>query len=148
MQCRYCGGRIPRAALRTIRVASDADLRSPRYLADLKTAVAGLGLPRRVWRDAIADAVRDHDGMILTPVGGVYAIPEIDEHFPDDPDQRWMSAFASTGRDRHAGRLQRRVLERVRLVDLFFRLRHPALAATFGRSPANDNAASRTGEGA
>lgn len=137
--CEKCGAHIS-PSLPTVRAASDAELRSPHYLKDLKAAVAAEALPRRVWRNAIADAVRDFAGEIVKADRSPWAIPEIDDHFPEDGDQRWMSGFARPQVAGAAVRLQGRVLERVRLIDLYFRIRRPALAATFGRPrPANDN---------
>lgn len=138
--CPHCGGKMLPRDQRVVFVASDADLRNPLYLASLKSAVASLGLPRRQWRDAIADAVRDHEGPLLHSDGHVYEPPLVDDHFPEDEDQKWVSNFAKRAGEGKSARLQARVLERVRLIDLFFRIRFPELVAGFERfRPANDN---------
>ena len=67
-------------------------------------------------------------------------MPEIDDVFRDDQQGRWFSDFVKLPASGKNPRLQDRVIERARLLDLYFRIRYPALAATFGLpEPANDN---------
>ncbi len=141
--CRYCGQALPESGA-AVYMATDAELHNRHYLADLRGAVHDEGIPRRMWRDAVADAVRDFEGTILRPDGTPWPVPEIDDVFPDDDDQKWISGFARPKTAALSGhetpRVQRRVLDRIRLLDLYFRIRHPELAAGFGaRIPANDN---------
>ena len=136
-----CGRHI-RPARRVVTLASNAELRSSAYLRGLGMAMIALGLPRRGWRDAIADALRDFEGELRGPDGRRCEPPFVDDHFPEDEDQRWLSDFTARAAAGRPIRLQAKSLERVRLIDLFFRIRFPALAATFGRLlPDNDNAA-------
>lgn len=140
-QCEKCGARSPEAPSGVV-VASESELRNPHYIRDLRAAVAAERLPRRLWRDAIADTLRDFAGAVLKADRTPWEVPEIDDHFPEDDDQRWVSDFARPLAEGKPFRMQGRVIERVRLIDLFFRIRHPELAATFGRPrSANDNAA-------
>jgi hypothetical protein len=141
--CSHCGQLVP-GDRQTVFIARDTDLANRHYLKDLRDAVYGEGIPRRLWRDAVADAVRDFEGTILRPDGTPWPVPEIDDVFPDDDDQKWISGFARPKTAALSGhetpRVQRRVLDRIRLLDLYFRIRHPELAAGFGaRIPANDN---------
>jgi len=66
--CRYCGRALPESGA-AVYVATDADLHNRHYLADLRGAVHDEGIPRRMWRDAVADAIRDFEGTILRPDG-------------------------------------------------------------------------------
>ncbi len=139
MHCETCGRPLA-APARAIRSASNSELRNPLYLKDLKAAMRALALPRRAWRDAIAEAFRDFEGGFLGPGGARFEAPYVDDHFPDDADQRWVSAFIANDPEDGPPRLTAKSLERVRLIDLYFRIRYPELAATFGcRVPANDN---------
>lgn len=139
--CPTCGRTLAGSDCRSITLASDAELRNPHYLVSLKAAVRALALPRRHWRDTLADLIRDHSDEIRTADGDPFEPPEVDDCFPKDDGQRWISNFEKPPKDGKLPRLQNRVLERVRLIDLYFRINHPELAATFGRLiPANDNA--------
>ena len=120
-------------------VAADSELQNPCYLRDLKAAMRWLKLPRRQWANAIEDALREFDGDLLNPDGTDY-LASIYTAFADDPDFRWVSEFMKPCPKGHEPRLQKRSLERARLIDLYFRIRHRALAYTFGKfAPANDN---------
>lgn len=146
MFCEICGRPLADCE-RRVRLASDSDLRNPLYLTGLVAAMRALGLARRAWRDAIADALRDYEGELAGPDGAPIEAPLVDDHFPTDDDQRWLSDFVKDRADGSPVRLTRRTRERVRLIDLYFRLRAPAVAATFGRLvPANDNARGPDGQ--
>jgi hypothetical protein len=152
MLCEICSRHIP-APARRVSLASDSELAGALYLRALAGAMRALGLPRRAWRDAIADALRDFEGELLGPDGRPVEPPFADDHFPEDEDQRWVSDFTARAAAGRPIRLRAASRERVRLIDLFFRIRFPALAATFGRlEPVNDNAAkpaaAPAGEGA
>lgn len=124
-----------------VYVASENDLRSPLYLNSLKAAMGMLGLPRRRWRDAIADALCAYEGDFVGPRGEIYMPPEIDDAFPEHIDQRWISDFIARRFQKGTPvRLHKRSIERIRLIDLYFRLRYPEVVANFCRfDPANDN---------
>jgi len=134
-RCPYCGQRLDRAYQRPIRVASNSELRDPIYLGNLKVAMVRLRVSRRRWRDVLADTFRDFDGRLTVPGGRHYELPEVDAHFPEGADTRWIDDFIRSPYTR----LQARTMERVRLIDLHFRILHPALAATFAEAAANDN---------
>lgn len=138
--CPSCGAKMPPRDQRAVFVASDAKLRNPLYLKSLKAAMGMLKLPRRQWRDAIADALCAFKGELLYPGGEPYLPPEIDDVFPEGEDQRWVSDFGKPLEPDKTVRLRASVVERVRLIDLFFRLRYPQIAQSFGQfDPANDN---------
>lgn len=115
----------------TICVASDLELTTPSYYNRLWLAIKNSGIRRRDWLDEIADAIRDHDGEIKTPCGGIYIVPDIDETFGDDPDVRWLGYFLAVAPIEHTLARRSRKIERLRLLDLYFRIRYPDIARHF-----------------
>ena len=107
---------------KVIYVATDEELKDPHYYRRLWLAARNVPIPRRDWLDAIADAIRDFDGDILTTTGERYDIPDIDEIFGDDPDMRWMSRFKATKKGADRPRAMSNKIERLRLIDLYFRV--------------------------
>jgi hypothetical protein len=139
-KCEKCGHDPKDRFTAPVRTASDGELRNPDYLRGLIQAVLTKEVPRRAWRDLLADMIRDHSERLRNADGSRLDPPEIDAHFPEDADDRWISGFFCITRTVAVVRIQERVIERVRLIDLYFRVYHPGIAATFGAtSPANDN---------
>lgn len=123
-----------------VQVASDKELKNREYLHDLKASVARQCIARRQWLDELADTFRDYEGAILVNRNTLYDLPDLDDAFDDDIEMRWLSEFIRPAPDGKPVRLQSRVIERVRIIDLYFRIRYPALASTFGKLRAvNDN---------
>lgn len=70
---------------------------------------------------------------IRYPYGEPYVIPFVDEAMGDDPDNRWMSDFLRSDPSGSKPSARSRKLERVRLIDLYFRITRPKIARHFGR---------------
>lgn len=64
--------------------------------------------------------------------GKPYTLPEIDEVFPN-PENRWMSDYLRSYPTELKPAIRSRALEHLRLLDLYFRVRYPRIAAHFGR---------------
>ena len=111
-------------AHKTITVASDEELKDPDYYTALWKAVREQTFPRRDWLDAIADAIRDFEGDILNPDGTPFDIPLVDDIFGDDPDLRWIGYFEESKPDIEQPKRVTRKLERLRLLDLYYRLKN------------------------
>ena len=118
---------------RVIIVATKAELLSEPYYRRLWIATRNVGISRRDWLDEIADCFRDYDGLSRYPSGEPYPIPFVDDVFGDDPDVRWMSDYLATDESGLSPRTITRKMERVQLIDLYFRIGHPLIARHFGR---------------
>lgn len=116
-----------------IFIATDDQLLDEHYYRRLWMAVRNLGFPRRAWLDLIANAIRDYQGKVLTYRGMRYNIPCIDSVFGDDPDVRWLSFYIKVDKSGRFPLIKTRKLERLRLIDLYFRIEHPQLADHFNR---------------
>lgn len=115
-------------ALRTVSVATDAELRRPSHFQRLAIATAALEVSRRKLPDMIADAIYGFEGQIIWPDGTTYDLPYIDEAFGDEGTFRWLSDFIKFAVVPPRQVPQRRVLERLRLIDLYFRIAYPERA--------------------
>lgn len=119
---------------RLVIVATDAELLSEHYYRRLWMAARNIKISRREWLDVLADCLRDtHDMYICYPYGEPYVIPFVDDVMGDDPDNRWMSDFLRSDPSGSKPSARSRKLERVRLIDLYFRITHPKIARHFGR---------------
>lgn len=112
----------------TVMVASKAELTNTHYSKRLWLAARNISISRRQWPDVIANAVYGFDGDILLPDGRLFPIPEIDDVLGDP---RWFSYYFEEldGNPRRPVRL----IERLRVIDLYFRIVHPNIARHFGR---------------
>lgn len=138
MKCRqaFCSPGCPAndnapAAL-SIYVASDWELRRRSHVRRLAIALVALGLSRRGVLDWLASVIFGHigrGGVILWPHGRLFDVPDtlIDDTFTD-PSGRWLSSFGRFGDDPPRQNPQRRVIERLRLLDLALRIDHAATA--------------------
>ncbi len=111
-----------------ITVASKAELMSSCYSRRLWLAARNLSIPRRQWPDVIADTVYTFEGDILLPDGRPFPVPEVDRVLGDP---RWFSYYFEEvdGQPRRTVRL----IERLRIIDLYFRIAKPHIARHFGR---------------
>lgn len=116
-----------------IYVASDTQLTNLNYYRRLWLATRNMGIYRRDWLDAIADAIRDFEGTLVIQSGCKYQIPCIDTTFGDDPDMRWIGHFMASNDNGDLPRRYSKKIERLRLIDLFFRIEHPDIARHFNR---------------
>ena len=135
-RCPFCNQPLTPDHHLIIFVASTYELLLPGYLRVLASAMRRMGIGRRRWRDVVSDVLYDFKGLMLKPDCSIYVLPDVDDVFGDDFSDRWISAFLNAENPK----LQKRTLERVRLIDLFFRIAHPEIAATFrSLTPVNDN---------
>lgn len=112
-------------------LATDEELSDTHYYLRVWLAARNISIGRRAWLDEIADAFRDFDGTIWAPDGKVFEVPLVDDVFGPDQEMRWMSDYLrpdNTGL--HPDQFSSR-LDRVRLIDLYFRIRYPQIARHF-----------------
>jgi len=139
VKCRLsvCNPCVPVAgqSVRTVVVASDAQLSRKSHVQRLAMATRALELPRRAIPDWIADQVYAFEGAILWPDGTPFSITDtaIDEAFNDDGSFRWLSDFLRFAEMEPRQRPQARVLGRLRLIDLAFRIAKPDQALLIKR---------------
>jgi len=89
--------------------------------------------PRRVWLDELANTFRDFNGEILTPDGQPYHLPFIDDVFGDDYEMRWMGYYLKPDVSGLHPNSKTRKVERLQLIDLYFRLKPPQIARHFSK---------------
>ena len=120
---------------RIIRVATCEQLLNLHYFARLAIATANLDMPRRKIPDWMATTIYLYDGLIVWPDGLPFLIPDtaIDDAFNDDGSFRWLSDFLKFAVRSPRQKPQRRILPRLRLIDLAFRIDKPDIARHFGR---------------
>lgn len=113
-----------------VYVASDAELNDEHYYRRLWLATRNINISRRDWPDELADAFRDVDVDYRFPSGMPYFLPDIDEVFTD-PGMRWMSDFLVSDPTGRRPAIYRRSKDKLRLIDLYFRVKHPKIARHF-----------------
>jgi hypothetical protein len=116
---------------RVVFVATTTELNTPSYYRRLWIATRNISIARRSWLDEISNALRDFDGEIKYRTGKTFDIPCIDGAFGDDPDMRWMSYYLLADASDDYPRIQTRKILRLQLIDLYFRIRYPKIAAHF-----------------
>lgn len=109
---------------RVVYVASDWELRRIGYFQRLAAATARLGLSRREIPNWIAEVIFSYEGLILRPNGDPFPISDtiVDDTFNNELSFRWLSDLIRFGRRRPLQRPQRRVLPRLRLLDLALKI--------------------------
>lgn len=110
---------------RVIRVASDTELRRVPHQQRLAISTVALDVSRRELLDRLADVIYGFEGTILWPNGEVFEVTDtlIDDAF-EDADGRWISDFLHFAEDPPRQRAQRRIVPRLRLIDLYFRIKY------------------------
>lgn len=111
-----------------VMVASDAQLFNRHYRRRLWMAARNLNIPRRRWFDALADVIYNFDGEIVNPNGTRWNIPDIDDSMGCN---RWISAYLEEYNG--APRRETRMIERLRIIDVFFQVKYPHIHRHFGR---------------
>lgn len=109
-------------------VASDRQLRRKSHFQRLAIATAALDVSRRELINVIADVIYDFKGDIRWPEGDIYTLPDIDDAFGEDGSFRWVSDFIRFAEASPRQHPQERIIERLRLIDLYFRIKHPERA--------------------
>ena len=118
---------------RVIYVATTEELRNEHYYRRLWMAVRNISIPRRAWLDELSNTFRDFQGNAIHRSGLPYALPLVDEVFGDDYDMRWLGYYLQPDSNDNYPKSQSRKMERLRLLDLYFRIRHPEISYHFGR---------------
>lgn len=117
----------------TIKLTAPSTLLSEHYYRRLWLAIRNLSIPRREWLDELADTFRDYEGDILTAGNRPYELPLIDEAFGDDFEMRWLGYYLRPDATGHFPRSKSRKVERLQLLDLYFRIKHPQIAQHFAK---------------
>ncbi|GJM04769.1 MAG: hypothetical protein DHS20C09_07600 [marine bacterium B5-7] len=118
---------------RVIVVATNAELLNEHYYRRLWIAARNLQLPRRRWLDEIAECFLRFNGSIVYASGQSFPIPLVDDVFGDDPDMRWLSYYLKADLAGMRPHTVSRKMDRIQLIDLYFRIKHPSIARHFGR---------------
>lgn len=116
-------------------VASDAELSRRSHFQRLATATRMLCVSRREVPNWMADTIYGFRGKISWPDGKPFEIDDedIDLSFNDDGSFRWLSGFMYFAEYDPKQKPQTRVLRRLRLLDLAFRISNPARAAMIAK---------------
>ena len=106
---------------RTIVVASDAELRRRSYFRRMAISTR--------------DLIYLYEGPVELPGGSTFLISDsaIDDAFGDDGSFRWLSDFVRFADTPPRQAPQWRVLARLRLIDIAFKIARPDVARHFGR---------------
>lgn len=115
---------------RTVKVATDGQLMMISYVVRLAMCAVALGLSRRKFADELALVIYGFEGDVLWPNGSRFEITDtlIDDVFGDDQDFRWLSDFLKWSEHPPRQRPQEKILPRLRVIDLYFRIKHPVRA--------------------
>lgn len=105
------------------------ELSAQNYRYDLWKASREMPYSRRVWWDVLSQRIYSFTGKILIPDGRHWPVPDIDDVMGDP---RWLSYYF----EEYNGRPRRevRLIERLRILDLWFRISKPHIQAGFGMS--------------
>lgn len=118
-------------AFSSVAVASNSELLDPPYRRRLWVAAKNLPISRRKLMNRMAAAIYDFRGHITWADGSSWPIADVDDLF--DIDGRWISLWL----EEHEGQPKRQPrlssLEKLRVIDLFFRIEYPERAALFGK---------------
>lgn len=111
-----------------VYIVSIGILNDPVYKKRLWLAARNMGISRRNWPNVIADAIYNFRGIILLPSGIRWPIPDIDSVMGDP---RWLSYyFEELNGDPRRGVI---LLERLRILDVYFKIKHPKIAKHFNK---------------
>lgn len=109
-------------------IASKQEITDPHYNFRLWLAARNMKVSRREWPNLIADAIYGYEGKIYCPDGRLWPIPDVDEVLGDP---RWFSYYFEEING--APRREVRLIEKLRLIDLFYRISKPDIQRHFGR---------------
>lgn len=129
--CKPCAIKPANDNKRAVVVASDEELSRRSHFQRLATATRALGISRREIPNWLADTIYGFRGRITWPDGRTFEVDDedIDAAFNDDGSFRWLSGFMYFAEFDPRQRPQERILRRLRLIDLAFRISNPVRAA-------------------
>lgn len=116
----------------SIQLTHPSTLLTEHYYRRLWLAVRNVEISRRDWLDELADTFRDYDGEIKTARGLPYELPLVDDVFGDDHEMRWMGYYLTPDITGNLPYRKSRKVERLQLLDLYFRIKYPDIAEHFG----------------
>ncbi len=114
--------------IKTIYIESDVTLKLIYWQQWMITRnVRDIG-SRRDWLDEMSLTFLDCPEFgVEYRDGTAYELPDLDEAFGDDEDMRWLSLYNECDGTNIYPRRQSNKLERLRLINLFLKLRYPKL---------------------
>ncbi|MBU1210191.1 MAG: hypothetical protein KJ587_02840, partial [Alphaproteobacteria bacterium] len=119
-----CAGKM----ILVIIVATARELRRKSHFQRLAIATAALEFSRRKLIDEVSDELYGFKGEFIWPDGEPFDLPDIDDAFGGDGSFRWISDFIRFAEVAPYQHPQRRIIERLRMIDLYFRIAHPERA--------------------
>ena len=114
---------------RVIVVEAKKALENPTYQKRLWLAARNMRISRREWPNVIADAIYNFNGDIMVGNGIRWPIPDVDNVLGDP---RWFSYYFEEDEEGEPRR-DVRLIERLRLLDLYFKIKHPNIARHFDK---------------
>ncbi len=132
--CSPCVSALEIEHVRTVVVASYAQLVRPSHHYRLALVTRDLleeyQLSRRAYANWLTDVVFDESIRVLQRDGRPYMITDtlIDDVFNNDGSFRWLSDFLEFAEEPIRQSPQKRILERLRVIDLGIRIAFPARA--------------------
>lgn len=128
--CQPCTFKPVNDNKRVVVVASDEELCRRSHFQRLATATRALGISRREIPNWIADTIYGFRGRITWQNGKPFEIDDedIDAAFNDDGSFRWLSTFMYFAEYDPRQAPQKRIIARLRLIDLAFRISNPVRA--------------------
>ncbi len=133
--CKPCSFKPANQNNACVVVASDDQLKRISHFQRLAMACQALGLSRRELPNWMADVIYGFRGKIVWPGGKPFDIEDedIDGAFNDDGSFRWVSGFIAFSVKEPRQKPQGRMLRRLRLIDLAFRIAYPERAAMIAK---------------
>lgn len=120
--CKPCAIRPGFIKPNIIQVAADHELMRESHFRRLAIATRALNLSRREIPNWMADTIYSFHGRIIWHGGKLFELEDIDSAFNDDGSFRWLSDFMNFAGRPPLQKPQWRVLKRLRLIDLAFRI--------------------------
>lgn len=114
----------------TVTVATNGQLQRKSHYRRLGIAYAALDVPRRSFPNVLADTIYEFEGAITWINGMPFVLADnaVDDAFGGDGSFRWLSDFKRFVEIEPRQQPQDRIIPRLRLIDLYFRIKHPARA--------------------
>lgn len=128
--CKPCAIKPGLCDQRYVTLARDDELLRRSHVRRLAIATRALELPRREIPNWMADVIYGYGGDIFWSGGKLFKLDnvDIDTVFNDDGSFRWISDFVRFAERWPAQTPQQRLLPRLRLIDLAFRISNPERA--------------------
>lgn len=118
---------------RIIYLSTPDEINDRHYRRRLWVAIRNVKISRRSWPEEISDTFRDFGGIVLYRGNIPYKMPDIDEVFGRDPSMRWLSYVLTPTASNEPPFMRTRKIQRLQILDLYFRIKHPQIARNFGQ---------------